>query len=181
MKDEKLLDLLRSDPDSGIDRLIRQYSGLVFSVVRARLSEICDSSEVEDCVTDVFLNFYNSSGTFEPNVSLKNYLTVIARNTACKYARRRPAQAPLPTEELMFDIPDESDMAEEAVKNGLLESILREIRKMGRPDSDILIKKYYLGQSSKAIASELGMSVSNVDTRAHRAIEKLKHKFGGKS
>ena len=46
-------------------------------------------------------------------------------------------------------------------------------------DSSILIRKYYLGQSSKTIAEELGMSVSNVDTRTHRAIMKLRTAMGG--
>ena len=52
---------------------------------------------------------------------------------------------------------------------------------MGSPDAQILIRKYYFGQGSKEIAGELGLSVSDVDTRTHRAMEKLRNKFGGKS
>ena len=50
---------------------------------------------------------------------------------------------------------------------------------MGHPDSDILFRKYYLGQSSKFIATKLNLTVSNVNTRAHRAVRKLRGKFGG--
>ena len=52
---------------------------------------------------------------------------------------------------------------------------------MGHPDSDIMFRKYYLGQSSKTIAEKLNMTVSNVDTRAHRAVERLRTKFKGES
>ena len=35
-------------------------------------------------------------------------------------------------------------------------------------------------QIAKRIAADLGLTVSNVDTRAHRAVEKLKKEFGEK-
>ncbi len=177
MKDEKLLELLRTDPNAGMDVLIGAYSGLVFAVVRARLSAVCDSSEIEDCVTDVFLNFQKGLGAFVPRSSVKNYLAVIARNTAAMYLRNRIKTAPIEEDGFVIEIPDGGDIAEEAAEKQLLESIWEEIKLMGHPDSGILIRKYYFGQSSKKIAADLGMKVSNVDTRAHRAIEKLRKKF----
>jgi len=180
MKDEKLLKLLRTDPGAGMEKLVRLYSGLVYEVVSARLSNLCDSSEIEDCVTDVFLDFYRKIDTFEPVASVKNYLAVLARNKACGCARRKQITEIPPEDGLLLEFPDESDVAEATAEKLLLESVLDEIKRMGHPDSAILIRKYYLGQSSKDIAAALGMTVSNVDTRAHRAIEKLRQKFGGK-
>ncbi len=181
MKDEKLLELLRSDPSAGMDQLIRRYSGLIFAIVRERLAACCDSSEIEDCVTDVFLKFRSGLPTFVPKASLKNYLGVIARNTAEHYRRNRVPTEPLEDEDGFFiEIPDSVDVAEEVAREQALEALLDEIRRLGPPDSDILIRKYYLGQSSKKIAGDLKMTVSNVDTRAHRAGEKLRNKFGGK-
>ena len=43
MTDHKLLQLLRTDRNKGMTLLIREYSGLVFSVVRGILADICDS------------------------------------------------------------------------------------------------------------------------------------------
>ena len=81
----------------------------------------------------------------------------------------------------MAEIPDNSDIVEEIAEKDLLERIFKEIAAMGHPDSDIMFRKYYLGQSSKTIAEKLNMTVSNVDTRAHRAVEKLRTKFKGES
>lgn len=179
MKDDKLLALLKKDPNAGMQRLTAQYAGLVFAVVRGRLGDICDSSEIEDCVTDVFLHFQSGLRTFVPRASVKTYLAVIARNTAADYARNRIGARSIDDEDFSLEIPADGDFTEEVAKKALLEEIWREIRAMGPPDADILIRKYYLGQSSKAIAAALGMTVSNVDTRAHRAMEKLRSRFGG--
>lgn len=42
-----------------------------------------------------------------------------------------------------------------------------------------MIRKYYIGQTSKEIAEILDMTVSSVDTRASRVIKRLREYFGG--
>ncbi len=180
MKDDKLLSLLGSDPDAGMRQLLRQYSGLVYAIVRARLSECCDSSEIEDCVTDVFLAFRDRVGSFVPSASVKNYLAVLARNTAVKYLRRRVPTDPDPGDDGLLSIPDPTDFTEEIAERQLLAEIYAEIGRMGHPDSDILIRKYYFRQDAKRIAGDLGMTADSVNVRAFRAMEKLRAKFGGK-
>jgi len=180
MKDEKLLELLRSDPNAGMSKLISRYSGLVFTIVRGRLENVCDSYEIEDCVTDVFLHFMSGIERFVPAASIKNYLAVIARNTALTYIRNRLKTDSIDDDDFFIEIPDGADFTEEIAEKQILESIYEEIGKMDHPDSDIMIRKYYFGQSSKRIAADLKMTVSAVDTRAHRAMEKLRKKFGEK-
>ncbi|MBQ4290351.1 MAG: sigma-70 family RNA polymerase sigma factor [Clostridia bacterium] len=179
MTDQKLLRLLKTDQNAGMARLIKEYSGLVFSVAKGILSDLCDSSEIEDCVTDVFLKFQEGLDSFRPEASLKTYLGVIARNTALNVRRNRIPTEPLDGEDFPVGIPDGVEPEEEAAEKELLSNLFREISEMGHPDSDILFRKYYLGQSSKFIAAKLNLTVSNVDTRAHRAVRKLRGKFGG--
>ena len=59
------------------------------------------------------------------------------------------------------------------------EALLREIKALGEPDSTILLRKYYFSESSREIAAALNLTVSSVDTRTHRAIQKLRSIFGG--
>ena len=178
VEDTKLLSLLRSDSDAGMNQLIKQFSGLVFSIAAGILSGSCDSSEIEDCVTDVFLRFQSGLCTFVPVSSLKNYLSVIARNTAVSYLRKSHRTEPITDDSFLVEITEEADLTDKVIEKLLLESIYREIAGMGYPDSDIVIRKLYFGQTSKQIAKDLGMTVSNVDTRSHRAVEKLRVKFG---
>lgn len=45
---------------------------------------------------------------------------------------------------------------------------------------EIIVRKYYLLESSKEIADRLQISVNAVDIRIHRALKKLKSILGGK-
>ena len=180
MNDKKLLQLLKKDPNAGMDRLLKLYSGLVFGIARGIMCDSCTSSEIEDCVADVFIKLLPALQRFEPNASVKTYIGVVARNTALGFVRNRIGPLSLDEDNAFIEIPDGGDFEDELEKKELFAAVLREIEALGEPDSQILFRKYYLAQSSKHIAEQLSMSVSNVDTRAHRALEKLRTKFGGK-
>jgi len=177
MNDKKLLQLLKKDPNAGMDRLISQYSGLVFGIARGIMRESCTSDEIEDCVSEVFIKLSTALVSFEPRASLKTYIGVAARNIALNFVRNRIAPHPLDDE--FIEIPCGSDFEDELAKKELFSAVLREIEALGEPDSQILFRKFYLEQSSKHIAVQMNLSVSNVDTRAHRALAKLRTKFGG--
>lgn len=179
MNDKRLLQLLKKDPNAGMDRLILQYSGLVFGLARGIMRESCTSAEIEDCVSEVFIKLSAALPSFEPRASLKTYIGVVARNAALGFVRNRIAPQSLDADNAFIEIPDGGDFENELAKKELFAAVLREIEALGEPDSQILFRKYYLEQSSKHIAEQLSMSVSNVDTRAHRAIAKLRTKFGG--
>ena len=179
MTDSKLIELLIADRNAGMTALIKQYSGFVFAIVRPTLADVCDSSEIEDCVYDVFMNFYSALHRYKPDASIKSYLGVIARNASLSILRNRVPAESLDNGDLLLKIPDGPDMSQNLEEKELLERVFGRIRLLGRPDSDIIFRKYYLGQSSKQIAEALKMTVSNVDTRAHRALLKLRKKFEG--
>ena len=179
MQDSELLQLLRCDASQGMRALSAQYAGLLYSVVRSRLSaSVFGSGEVEDIVADTLSAFYLTLDRYDPDrCSIRSYLCVMARNRAVDILRRSPVTT-LPLDE---EIGDGLDVADDAEEADLRARLIREVQALGEPDSAILIRKYYLGQGSKQIAADLGMTVSNVDTRTHRAIQKLKMIFRGEN
>lgn len=185
MEDPKLLRLLRKDPNAGMEQLMDQYAGLVYAIVKGRLAGSCHvSSDVEDCVADVFSQFYAHLSDYDPSrSSIKTYLCVMARNQASTVAKRRSRESftvsldDAPSDDISISISIDSALAEEE----LLREVLDAVKSLGEPDASILLRKYYLGESSKEIAEALGLTVSNVDTRTHRALHKLKSMFGEKS
>ena len=179
MTDEKLVDLIRTDPNAGMSLVIRRFSGLVFSIVSEIMADVSDSSEIEDCVADVFLRFRSSLDGFRPEASLKTYLCVIARNAALNCVRNKRTTVPL-DEDFVVRTAVGPDVSDEVAERETIRTVIDEIKKLGHPDSDIIFRKYYLGQSSKTIADSLGITVSNVDVRSHRAILKLREKLEGK-
>lgn len=183
MKDEKLLEKLKSDPDHGMKALIDRYSGIVYSVVRARLYRGAFSeADIEDCVADTFSEFYLGLDGYDPaRCGIKAWLCTIARNNAFDMLRKKRREA--------FTFPIDADDAPDVADSFSLEgdfidmeerrAVAEAVLALGDPDREILMRKYYLGQSSKEIAERLKMTVSNVDTRAHRAVGRLKEMFGG--
>ncbi len=181
MEDSKLLRLLHKDPNAGMEQLMNQYAGLVYAVVKGKLAEsFCVSSDIEDCVACVFSEFYTALFKYDPKVSsIKSYLCVLARHRATDVYRKRERQrgdVSLDDEDSFIQIADDNSGVGE---DELRREVLSAVKALGEPDSSIIIRKYYIGESSKEIADALKLTVSNVDTRTHRALIKLRKLFGG--
>lgn len=186
MEDPKLLRLLHKDPNAGMERLMDQYAGLVYAVVKGRLAESPRvSSDIEDCVADVFSQFYTHLSDYDPNrSSIKTYLCAMARNQASSVARRRgrdQGTVSLDDEASVLQLADDALIDNALAEEELRRKVFEAVKSLGEPDASILMRKYYFGESSKEIADALGLSVSNVDTRTHRALHKLKSIFGEES
>lgn len=184
MKDEALCRLLISDPDTGMEKLILKYGGLVSAVISGRLRSYSFSKEdIEDCSAETFFEFWRG---FEKDPcrggEIRARLCVIAKRNAIDRLRssyRSPETLSIDDEQAK-SICSDSSLEGEFEEKQLKAELISAVKALGRPDSEIIIRKYYLGQNSKEIASDLGMSVSNVDTRAHRAVKKLSALMGGK-
>lgn len=181
MQDDALYNLLQTDPDAGMDRLVSQYGGLVYAVVRGKLSPgvFCDA-DIEHCVADVFSEFYCDLDKYDPRQgSIKSWLCVIARHNALDRLRksaRQPDVVPLDDGE---QYADSFSLEGDFERRDLRRALMQAIKALGPPNHEILVRKFFLGQSSQEIAARLNMTVSNVDTRTHRAIQKLRAQFGG--
>lgn len=176
MQDVSFIKLLRKNPDAGMKRLLEQYGGLVYSVTRGKLlMPPFTSEDIEDCVADTFIEFYDKLFRYEPaRGSIKAWLCTIARNKAIDRLRERYTAPETVSLEETSRHPvvksPENDLLSQEDKARLLNAI----QTLGEPDRQIILRKYYLSQPSREIAERLGMTISNVDTRTHRAIEKLR-------
>jgi len=183
MTDREMLNLLRQDPEIGMNMLINEYSPLLYSVVKAKLKDSdYYSSDIEECVSDTFVNFYVELDKYKPSKgSIKSYLCIMARSKAMDRVRKRNTEREY-IKSTETDASDEEHFSVEAdyLKAELVSEIMQEISLLGYPDREIIVRKFYLSQTAEEIAEALGMSVSNVNVRSHRAIKRLREKFGGK-
>ncbi|MBQ9082702.1 MAG: sigma-70 family RNA polymerase sigma factor [Clostridia bacterium] len=183
MEDHKLLRLLHKDPNAGMEQLMNQYTGLVYTVVKSKLdNSYCASSDIEDCVADVFSKFYLELSDYDPGrSSIKTYLCVIAHNHAINTSRRRSLESgiSLDDEHAFLQVADEIQIDRPLAEDEFRREVIKAVEDLGDPDSSIIFRKYYYGESSKDIAKAVGLTVSNVDTRTHRALNKLRKMFGG--
>lgn len=184
MDEAKLLQLLRKNPNTGMKKLMDTYAGLVYAVITRVLPNPGDfASEMEGCVADVFSEFYCELDKYDPNKSsIKTYLCIIARNNAVDLLRRNEkcfGQVSLDDENAVITFIEIENPEDTVHEKQLRRQLLEEIKALGEPDSTILLRKFYYRQSSKDIARDLGLTVSNVDTRTHRALAKLRKQLGG--
>ena len=167
MNDKELLELLRKNPENGLAAAVQQYSAYVLKIARVRLGEVCTREDIEEAVSDIFLMFYTSGRErgFEL-VSVKGYLAVIAqRHCISLFHRYSSQEETLDFGELeniiAYSSPDE-------------DRLIDAVKQLGEPDSFIFIRKYYFGQKNKDIAKELGMTVSALNSRVSRGLDRLR-------
>lgn len=179
MKDEKLIKLLKSNPEKGMKTLIDLYFPLVSRVIKGKLAPSFCAADIEGCIAETFSEFYLDINKFSSNSgNIRGWLCTIAKNNATDYLRRYYKQASF-TEEADGDIADDFSLQGDFEDKNRRELLIKAIKDLGHPDSEIIIRKYFFEQASKDIAKAMNLSVSNVDTRTHRAINKLRSHFGG--
>ena len=176
MTDAELMELIKSSPQEGLEILMDKYARLAASVVKCRLGDKWTREDGEDCVSETFAEFYRCRNRFDPDKgTLKAFLCAIARHRAAKLYDRLPCLAA----EDPAQYEDEIQPQDEVIRIMDRERIAAAIKALGDPDREIIVRKYYFGESSKQIAAKTGLSVSAVDTRAHRALKKLRKELDG--
>ena len=71
-------------------------------------------------------------------------------------------------------VADDTDIEQGYIDKELRKQLVEAIKSLGEPDSEIIVRKFYFGESSKQISERLAMTVSAIDTRASRALKKLR-------
>lgn len=86
MRDEELLELFRSDPESGAAALVEQYRYLLWGVCSRRLQ---DPEDAWECVYEALADFCLQWKRFSPKRgSVKSYLAAIADRRALDLYRK---------------------------------------------------------------------------------------------
>lgn len=182
LEDEKIIRMLKKNPSAGMDCLIETYGSLADYIIRHKIASVCSEEDVEECVADVFVDFYKQLDKVNlAKGSIKTYISTIARRRAVDYfhAVVKNAKHLQELDEVICNtIPDNAPGPESYVMMKESDSfLLKEVEKLGDPDSEILFRRYYLDQSLNEIAEAIGMKRSAVSKRISRALEKLRFRM----
>jgi len=89
MNDKEWFVLLKKSPHDALSTLIEQYGNLVYTIVYSKLNSCADRYEIEDCVSDVFVEIFQNTDKFtETKGSLKGFVSIIAKRTAINSYKR---------------------------------------------------------------------------------------------
>jgi RNA polymerase sigma-70 factor (ECF subfamily) len=180
--EKELCSLLAEHPEKGLVKMMDQYAAFVYAIVYGKLSGVCDKRDIEECVSDIFYKVYLARNLIDLGAgSLKSYLAVLSKRTAIDfYRKKRVALASVPLDESGQEwIASDADVEKAAIDGEARDALIQGIKALGEPDSQIMIRKYYFGQTSKAISKAMGIKENTINKRVSRALLKLKEALGG--
>ena len=152
MEDNRIIDALLAEPETGLQLLLTQYGGLIHTVICRILPN--NPQDAEECAADVLVAAWKHAAEFkQQNRLLRAWLCVTARNAAIdRWRALRPRQ-----------------QAEELIAQLLTE--------LPEPDREIFFRRYYYRESCREIGRRLNMQEHTVNVRLSRGREKLRKQF----
>lgn len=170
MEDNKIIELYFARDEQAIYETKISYGRLLLYVAGNILS---DEADCEECENDTYMRAWNSIPPTRPT-HFSAFLTKITRNLAIDKLRKEKNElkARLVIEELCDAIPsDEGGPAEDIAIRDAINGFLGSLNKTKRM---IFVKRYFYMRDVKAIASEMGVTVSRVKTVLFRLRKELR-------
>lgn len=173
MDDNRIIDLYFARNEMAIEHTRVKYGKLLnhvaFGILRSE-------GDAEECVDDTYMQAWRSMPPTRPNI-LSAFLAKITRNLSInRYLQNKARLKNLATEKVIEEmedcIPDSrgpisDDIAIRDAINGFLSTLPELTRK-------IFVKRYFYMLPVKQIATEVGISVSNVKVSLMRTREKFR-------
>jgi RNA polymerase sigma-70 factor (ECF subfamily) len=135
-------------------------------------SMLRDRSAAEEVTAQAFERAYRKRSSYRPGRgSPEAWLFGIARHAALDELRRLKRRAPLEVDPEDLSALAPEDHAEGVVRR---ETVRAALSGLAPKDRDLVALKFQAGLSNAEIGRLLGMSESNVGTKLHRTMEKLR-------
>jgi RNA polymerase sigma-70 factor (ECF subfamily) len=130
--------------------------------------------EAEDLTSLTFAKAWAARHRYRRDLAaFRTWLTAIARNVAVDHyrARRLRETAPLEEAEGIAGGPTPEDVA---VRRSDAERLAALLARLPDPERELMALKYGAGLTNREIARLTGLTESNVGTRAHRIVQRLR-------
>lgn len=163
-------------PATAVPRQAESFEALyerTFPRVYAYVASLLgDRSAAEDVTAQAFERAYRKRRGYRASRgTMEAWLFGIARNAALDELRRRRRRARLETDPEDVGAPSAEDHAETALRREVVRAALTHLEGHER---DLVALKFQGGLSNTEIAATLGLSESNVGTKLHRTVTKLR-------
>lgn len=178
MKDADWLHLFEKSPQKAHAMLVSEYGNLVYAIVLSKLKGSANQAEIEDCVSDVFVEVFSSITRYsETKGTLKAFICTIAVRVAINTFRRnmyrRKVTSSIEDEGIILP-PSDSDIEEDAHKKLFHQRLWDIVDSLGNPDASIIVYQYCYEFTVREIAERLSMSPAAVQKRSIRARERIR-------
>lgn len=171
--DNLVRELKNKNPDA-LEFTIDTYGKLLYTIAYNVLNSYVDKTVIHECVSEALTSVWFNIDSFNNEKgSFKTWLIAITKYKAIDYRRRHNSKPQFvnvdENDEISLENTDESILSEERRAE-----VIGAIKKLGEPDSEIFMRKYFLEQSVECIAKSFGLTRQAVDNRLWRGRKKLK-------
>jgi RNA polymerase sigma-70 factor, ECF subfamily len=176
--DADLIERLKAGDEEALETLFNRYSAKLYTVAQRILGEVADAEEV---IQDVFWTAFRKANSFRGTAQFSTWLYRLTVNAALGKIRRSKKSKEIEYEEylpkfqkdghhLVRPVVDWSDTLDEKYAEQELRQLLKNALDQLKPlDKSVVVLSDLEGMSDKEIAVALGLTVSAVKTRLHRA------------
>lgn len=176
--DSALIERLKAGDQDALEALFNLYSPKLYNVAHRILGDVADTQEV---IQDVFWTAYRKAKTFRGNSQFSTWLYRLTINAALGRIRRSKKNKEVEYEEflpkfqedghhLVRPVVDWSNTLDENYAQQELQELLKEALDQLKPiDKSVVVLSDLEGMPDKEIAAAVGITVSAVKTRLHRA------------
>ena len=174
----EVIERLKSGDQRALETIFNLYSVKLYNIALRILGEPADTEEI---IQDVFWTVYRKAKSFQGNSQFSTWLYRLTVNAALGKIRRRKNNKEVDYEEYLpkfqtdghhsvRPVVDWSDNLDEQYSKHELQEVLGKALNELKPlDKSVVVLSDLEGLSDKEIAVSLGLSVSAVKTRLHRA------------
>jgi RNA polymerase sigma-70 factor (ECF subfamily) len=184
LTDEQLAATYLAGVDACFDELVRRYSGPVFHFIRRMVGS---PEDADDLTQDVFVQLLKSLPAARPDLPLRPWVFVIARNKCLDYLKRKralpfsalavPEQAELPEERVAAVEPLPEELAERADLQAILQSAIAELPPRYRA---VVALRYSSDLTFAEIGAVLEVPENTAKTHFQRAKAMLRTSLAGR-
>lgn len=164
--DSKIIQLIQSCDERGIQLLLEQYGGLIKSIVKKNLYHL--ESHLDECINDCLFGIWNNIHKYDSSKnSFKNWICVIAKYQSIDMLRKYQKDTETTSLENNVVYMDQGLKLHEQAWFDL-------IKDLSEVDQQILTMIYLEGYKPEEVANMLKVKTSNIYNRTSRAKEKLR-------
>jgi RNA polymerase sigma-70 factor (ECF subfamily) len=177
-REAALIEGLKAGDQEAFEAIFNLYSPRLYNVAHRILGDVADTQEV---IQDVFWAVYRKAKSFRGNSQFSTWLYRLTINAALGRIRRSKKNKEVEYEEflprfqqdghhLISPVIDWSDTLDESYAKQQVQGFLKDALDQLKPmDKSVVVLSDLEGISDKEIAAALGITVSAVKTRLHRA------------
>lgn len=174
MDDKQIIELLWARAERAIEALARRFGPRLY---RTAMNILGSRLDAEECVNDSYLAVWNAIPPSRPD-PLEGFVYRIGRNTALSRLRsntalKRNSSYDLPLEELAnaFGGGDPAQILDAQLLGQTIDTYLGTIDREARA---LFLRRYWFGDSVKALAKDFGISQNTASVRLSRTRKQLK-------